>query len=60
MEAKNALKSKTVWSNFILAGLAFYPPAHDFIAQNPELYAMLFAVINTILRLISKGKVELI
>lgn len=60
MEAKNALKSKTVWSNFIMAGLAFYPPAQQFISANPEIYAMAWAALNTILRLISKGKVELI
>lgn len=59
MESKNVLKSKTVWSNLLMAALAFYPPAHEFISQNVELYAMFWAGLNAILRVISKGKIEL-
>lgn len=57
---KNALKSKTLWTNFILAALAiFYPPATTFVTNHPEVAASGFAVINMVLRFLTKGTVTL-
>ena len=57
---KNALKSKTLWTNAILALLAiFYPPATAFITAHPEVAAGVFGAINMGLRFVTKGAVTL-
>lgn len=55
---KSVLKSKTVWVNLILAVLAFFPSLHSFISE--DVILQLFAVLNIVLRLVSKDKVVLL
>lgn len=60
METKSPLLSKTLWINFIVAGLAiFVPSVAAQITANPELAIGAFAVINVLLRLVTKSKVQL-
>lgn len=57
MESKKPWLSKTIWINVILALVSFYPPVHDYLKANPEAFAMVFAVVNVILRLITKKEI---
>ena len=60
MENKSPLKSKTLWINFALAVTALaYPPASEYISSHPEVVMSAIAVINIVLRLISKDKISL-
>lgn len=60
MEIKSPLLSKTLWVNALLAVAALvFPPAHDFIANNPEVVAVGFSLVNIVLRLVTKSKLEL-
>ncbi len=54
---KSILKSKTFWSNLAMALLPLFPGAGDVIKENPEAGAAVFALVNVILRVISKDKV---
>jgi hypothetical protein len=57
MEAKSILKSKTFWTNLIVAGVyPFLPEA----AKNPTYIVYFLIVANVALRKISHGKVELV
>lgn len=50
-------QSKTLWTNFILAGVAFHPQAREKVT--PELLAQVLVVVNMILRFVSKDKLYL-
>lgn len=57
MEAKSILKSKTFWANLLAAAaIPFLPEG----MKNPEYIGYALAAVNVVLRLISKGKVELV
>jgi len=56
MEAKSILKSKTFWSNLLAAALVPFLPES---MKNPEYLVYAITAVNVLLRLISKGKVEL-
>jgi flagellar biosynthesis protein FliR len=57
--AKSPIQSKTLWTNLILAIVAFIPAAQVFIQGHPLFLAEGFAVINVGLRLITKDKISL-
>ena len=59
MESKKPWLSKTIWTNLLMAVLAFFPDAQDWIADYPQLVMLLFVGVNVILRLVTKGKIEL-
>ncbi len=59
METKPIYLSKTVWANVILAAAAFIPAVNEYLQANPEILGLGFALVNTLLRLITKDKVEL-
>lgn len=59
MESKKAWGSKTVWTNLILAMAAFVPPVQEYISGHPEMVAIGWSVINIMLRLISKDKIQI-
>lgn len=60
METKKPWESKTLWMNAIIAVLAIaWPSAGAYIAANPETATMAFAVLNIVLRLVTKGKVQI-
>ena len=57
---KPAWQSKTLWMNVIGAALAlFYPPANAYLVSHPDVVAGSFAVINIILRFITKGPIQI-
>lgn len=56
-EAKKLWKSKTLWVNLVMAVAAFIPGIGEMISQNPEAAGSLVAIVNVILRLVTKDKV---
>ena len=60
MESKAPWLSKSIWTNVIIAGLAFVPSVHQFIVDKPELFAVGWSVVNVILRFVTKDKVQLV
>jgi hypothetical protein len=58
--AKKPWESKTVWINWIIASVAIgSPTVSAWIAAHPDYSMMAMAGINTLLRRITKGRVEL-
>lgn len=57
MESKSILKSKTFWSNIIVAVVYPFLPA---ALKDPQYLTYALVAINIALRAISKGKVELL
>ena len=51
---KPAWQSKTLWVNFILASVAFFPSVQEHLS--PEKVAAIFTAVNTVLRFITKDK----
>lgn len=60
MENKPVWQSKTVWMNLAIALGAFVPPVQQFIVEQPQMVAVIWSVLNIIMRLISKGKIEFV
>jgi uncharacterized membrane protein required for colicin V production len=60
MESKKPWQSKTVLVNVAAAiAAAFYPPVAEWIRTNPEAIATGFAVINLVLRLVTKNSIQI-
>lgn len=60
MEGKKPWLSRTLWAQWIMAGLAlFVPGAHEWSAAHPEAVIMIFTLANTVLRLVTKDKIQL-
>lgn len=59
MENKAPYKSKTIWVNLLFAVAAFFPQAQEFLKNHPEAVMSGFAVLNMVLRLVSKDKIGL-
>lgn len=60
METKPAWQSKTLWLNAIAALSALVAPGvQSFISSHPMEVTLGFALLNMLLRVISKGKVEI-
>lgn len=60
MGTKPSYQSKTLWFNLVMAVAAFFPGVSDFVSAHPELVPVAFAVVNIVLRFVSKDKVELL
>jgi hypothetical protein len=56
---KSVFQSKTLWINLLMAGAAFFPSVNAWIGSHPDAFALGFSVVNMILRMISKDKLEL-
>lgn len=57
---KPALYSKTLWVNLISAALVlFWPAGNAYMVAHPEVVAGAFAVINVILRFVTKGPISI-
>ena len=54
MEKKNPLKSKTLWTNFIVAAAALFAPEEMVKDINADSVLMMLASINMILRFVTK------
>lgn len=59
MPTKSPLQSKTLWINLIVAIAAFIPQVSEYIASHPEVLTIAFAVVNVVLRLLTKDKIQL-
>lgn len=61
VESKKPWESKTLWANFIMAAVALIPSqdVQDFFLQNSGVLPMLFLMVNTLLRLVTKDKISL-
>lgn len=59
MDPKPIWQSRTIWTNLVMAALAFYPPASEFLTARPELMMTFWAILNVILRLVTKDKIEI-
>lgn len=64
METKPAYLSKTLWINVIMAILALFLPKFVVWTQEnagtyTQIVALVFTCVNFLLRLITKGKIEL-
>jgi len=57
MDSKNIIKSKVFWTNVIAACVVPFLPES---MKNPEYIVYALSAINVVLRLVSKGKVELL
>jgi hypothetical protein len=52
--------SKTLWLNAIVAlGALFAPGVSEYIAAQPDVVVGVFAVVNMILRIVSKDKLSI-
>ena len=56
-ETKNPLKSKTIWTNVVIALLAFVPSVAAHVTADQVMLIM--GVVNVVLRLVSKDKIGL-
>ena len=54
---KKPYLSKTLWTNFLMSGLAFFPGISDKFSV--EQVMLLMGVMNMILRLVTKDKLGL-
>lgn len=60
MEAKKPWQSKTIVVNFLLAaGALLYPPAQEWISQNPVVVSSAWALLGIVLRLVTNQRVSL-
>lgn len=60
MESKKPWQSKTIWINLILALAAMLAPqVQVYIAAHPEMVAIVFSVVNMILRVVTQGKIQI-
>lgn len=61
MEQKKPWQSKTLIVNLIMAlGAVFVPAVKEFIVANPETVTFIFAGINAVLRLVTKGRIAIV
>lgn len=59
MESKKPYLSKTILTNLLVAILAFFPGPAKFVAENPDVFIWGFTALNILLRLVTKGKIEI-
>ena len=57
---KSPFLSRTLWTNFIVALVAFFPVANEWIAGNPLFFTIAFSVVNMFLRFITKDPLKVI
>lgn len=59
MPAKKPWFSKSIWVNVIIACSAFVPGINQWLVAHPEFFVAFFAVVNVLLRFISKGAISM-
>lgn len=57
---KKPWQSKTLWVNLIVAAFALFKPEWLPYAQDPQNAVILFTVVNIVLRLVTKEKIEIV
>lgn len=60
MDSKKPVYSKTLWASLFVSVAAFFPPVAKFIAEQPEMYSMILGGAFAALRIITKGKVNIL
>ena len=60
MEVKKPWQSKTNWVALLVAVSAFVPSVSEWIGQNPTAFAEIIAGSMMILRMVSKGKINIL
>lgn len=60
METKKPWQSRTNWAALIVAVGAFIPAVSVWIAQNPETYSVVLGGLFAVLRVATKGKIEIL
>lgn len=60
VDPKPLYQSKTFWMNLIAALLPLFPVVGEWVNANVEIYASIWAGLATVLRLITKDKVNLL
>lgn len=61
MENKKLIyQSKTLYVNLILAIAAFFPSVQQYISSHPEIFTTGFAVLNILLRVVTKSGIQII
>jgi hypothetical protein len=58
METKKLWQSKTFWTNILLAAVVPFLPEHIKPTEDSMVY--IFSAINLVLRLVTKGKIEIV
>ncbi len=56
-EKKPIWKSKTIWINFIIATVAFFPSVKELLSA--DTVALVLTTVNVVLRLVTKDKIGL-
>lgn len=51
--------SKTLWANFIVAGIAFFPGADNYYHAHPLVVVEFLAIANVVLRLATHDRLSL-
>jgi hypothetical protein len=59
MQTKKPWESKTILVNLILALSAFIPAVHDQLVAHPEYFTYAILVLNIVLRLVTKGAIQI-
>jgi hypothetical protein len=54
---KSPFKSKTLWANFLVAAIAFFPKVSDQLDSSQVMLALSF--VNVVLRMVTKDKIGL-
>jgi hypothetical protein len=56
---KKPWHSKTIIANLVLAGLAFVPGGSEWYAAHPDIVAAGFAIVNVVLRFVTKKQIQI-
>jgi hypothetical protein len=59
-EAKKPYQSKTLWLALAMAIAAFFPPVNKWISENPGIFTMIVTGAFAVLRVVTKGKVDIV
>lgn len=51
--------SKTLWTNAIIAAVAFFPGAQAYVTAHPMIVVEVLAGVNIVLRILTKSKLSL-
>lgn len=52
-------QSKTLWINLFIAIAAFFPFVRDWVAANPGIFMAVVTTVFSVLRVVTKGNVEI-
>lgn len=60
-QPKKPWQSVTLWSNLVMAGVAFFPSVSEFLVANPTILPTVMAGVNMLIRIfLTKKEVKLL